>query len=332
MYVLGARETARATVILPLLLALVSGCGNQTGDNTDSHTGTNSLSSDYSLIVLPQSGYQPIYDFIAGAKTSIDMTMYQLADPTAQAALKAAAQRGVTVRVLLDSDPEGGGGQKANQAAYDDLNANGVQARWAWTGTLWHQKSITRDGEDAAIMTCNLYAPFYPIVRDYAVILRNTATATGMEETFNTDWNNTSSPPSQGEIPERSELIWSPGAEPGLVALIDSARPGTTLYAEDEQLDSPPIEQALIAAVQRGVTVNLTMTYSADYVNGFNTLAAAGVHVSLYQPTAPIYIHSKAISVNNDTVYVGSSNFTTAMTDQNRNVGSLTWIPRWFVA
>lgn len=328
------RDRAVAVPSLLLLTLVLCGCGSQAGTGADSLssadglTGADSLSSDYSLIVLPQSGYQPIYDFIAGAKTSIDMVMYQLADPTAQAALKAAAERGVKVRVLLDSDPQGGGGTKDNQAAYDDLNSGGVEVRWAWSGTLWHQKSITRDGEDAAVMTCNLYAPFYPIVRDYAVILHNTATATGMEETFNKDWNNTNSPPAQGAIPERSELIWSPGAEPGLVSLIDSARSGTTLYAEDEQLDSPPIEQALIAAVQRGVTVNLTMTYSADYVSGFNTLAAAGVHVSLYQPTAPIYIHSKAISVNDDTVYLGSSNFTTAMTDQNRNVGIITMDPR----
>jgi phosphatidylserine/phosphatidylglycerophosphate/cardiolipin synthase-like enzyme len=310
------RKIGIAVVLILLLLAVaLFGCG------------TPATPSDYSLTVLPQDGYQPIYDFIAGAKKSLDMTMYQLADPTAQAALIAAAGRGVVVRVLLDSDPEGGGGMKANQAAYDDLNGNGVQARWAWSGTLWHQKSMIRDGEAAAVMTANLYAPFYPIVRDYVVITHNIATVSGMEDTFNHDWDNTNSPPAEGVIPAGSELIWSPGAEPGLVNLINSALPGTTLYAEDEQLDSPPIEQALIAAVQRGVTVNLTMTYSSSYVSGLNTLAAGGVHVSLYQPDAAIYIHSKAISVNNDTVYVGSSNFTTEMTDQNRNVGLITRDP-----
>lgn len=322
-------KPARIAAVPALLLLTLAlwGCGTQASTNTDSLNGIDSQRTVYSLTTLPQSGYQPIYDFISGAEKSIDMTMYQLADPTAQAALKTAAQRGVRVRVLLDSDPEGGGGMKLNQAAYDDLNSGGVEARWAWSGTLWHQKSITRDGDAAAVMSANLYAPFYPIVRDYAVITHNIATVSGMEDTFNNDWNNTNSPPAQGAIPPESELIWSPDAEPGLVGLIDSARPGTTLYAEDEQLGSPPIEQALIAAVQRGVTVNLTMTYSASYVSGFNTLAAGGVHVSLYQPTAAIYIHAKAISVNNETVYVGSSNFTTEMTDQNRNVGIITKDP-----
>ncbi len=301
------------TVIL-LLAAPLYGCGAKAS------------TSSYSLTTLPDDGYQPIYDFIAGAKKSIDMTMYQLADPTAQAALKAAAGRGVTVRVLLDSDTEGGS-TTINQAAYKDLNANGVQARFAWPGTLWHQKSIIRDGNAAAVGTANLYAPLYNIVRDYVVITHNAATAAGMEDTFNQDWNNTNSPPAQGVIPAGSELIWSPGAEPGIVDLINSARPGTTIYAEDEQLDSQPIEEALIAAVQRGVTVNLTMTYSSSYIDGFNILAAGGVHLSIYQPNAAIYIHAKALSVNGDTVYVGSANFTTAMTDQNRNVGIITKDP-----
>jgi len=49
--------------------------------------------------------------------------------------------------------------------------------------------------------------------------------------------------------------------------------------------------------------------------------------VSVYQPNAPIYIHAKAMSVNGDTVYEGSANFTTAMTNQNRNVGIITKDP-----
>jgi phosphatidylserine/phosphatidylglycerophosphate/cardiolipin synthase-like enzyme len=83
-------------------------------------------------------------------------------------------------------------------------------------------------------------------------------------------------------VPSGSDLVWSPGAQTPLVDLIDSARSGTTIWAEDEQLDSQPIQQALVSAAKRGVTVN------------------------------------------DDTAYEGSANFTTAMTDQNRNVGIIT--------
>ena len=148
-------RSSRAVAVLAGVLLVAALC----------RCGAGKSKSSSALVTEPQSGYQPIYDFISGAKKTIDMTMYQLADPTAQAALKAAAKRGAKVRVLLDSDPEGGGGMKLNQAAYDDLNANHVSVRWAWSGTLWHQKSIIRDGDAAVVMTCNLYAPFYPIVR-----------------------------------------------------------------------------------------------------------------------------------------------------------------------
>ena len=68
-----------------------------------------------------------------------------------------------------------GNGKTVNQPTYNALQANGVKVKWAWPGVLWHQKSIVRDGSAVAVMTCNLYAPYYPILRDYAVITDNAA-------------------------------------------------------------------------------------------------------------------------------------------------------------
>jgi cardiolipin synthase A/B len=327
----------RAWVVAILLTTVLAGCGNPTGGGSagsapltngdgapDYANPANKSPVTHELLAEPDSGYQPVYDFILGANKTLEMTMYQLSDPKAQDALKTVASRGVRVRVLLDSCPQGGGGKKMNQAAYNDLKSGGVEVKWAWPGTLWHQKSIVRDGKTAAVMTCNLYAPFYPLVRDYAVITNNAATASGMQATFDNDWSKPNVAPTKGVIPAGSELIWSPGARAGLVSLIDSARPGTTLYAEDEQLDTGPIAQALVSAAKRGVTVNVTMTYSKSYVSAFSLLAAGGVYLRLYQPKPPIVIHAKAISVNGDTAYVGSANFTAPMTDQNRNVGIIT--------
>lgn len=305
-----------------LLATVVSGCaGAQPAAAPVTPEPTKPV---LALVVEPQAGYQPVYDFIAGAKTSLDMTMYQLQDTKAQDALKAAAKRGVKVRVLLDSDPSGGGSTTMNQAAYSDLSTSSVEVRWAWPGTLWHQKSITRDGTAAAIMTCNLYAPYYPFVRDFVVMTDDRATVAGMDATFDKDWQATSSPPTSGVAPSGSDLVWSPGAQTPLVDLIDSARPGTTIWAEDEQLDSQPIQQALVSAARRGVTVNFLMTYSSDWASGLAALSEGGVHVRVYQPNASIYIHAKSLTVNDDTAYEGSANFTTAMTDQNRNVGIIT--------
>jgi cardiolipin synthase len=283
--------------------------------------------STYTLITEPDAGYQPVYDFISGAKTSIAMTMYNLSDTTATAALIAAQKRGVNVRVLFESNTGVGGKEGMNQAAAKDLKSNGVSVAWAWPGVLWHQKSIVRDGAAVAIMNCNLYSPYYPLLRDFIVITDHLPTVQGVQATFDADFNNTSVAPTTGVVPAGSELLWSPGARSGLVGLIASARPGTTLYNETEQLNDPEIEQALIAAAKRGVTVNVTMTDSPYWTSAFKTLKAGGVHVSLYASDAPLYIQAKAISVNNDTVYIGSTNETTSSIDADRNVGIITKDP-----
>ena len=177
--------------------------------------------------------------------------------PSTEQRLRSKRWCGLRGQLCADTriEAQGGGNSTMNQDAYSDLATNGVDVRWAWSGTLWHQKSISRDGAAAAIMTCNLYAPYYPTLRDFAVITNNRATVAGMEATFDKDRQATSSPPTSGVVPSGSDLVWSPGAQTPLVDLIDSARPGTTIWAEDEQLDSQPIQQALVSTAKRGVTV-----------------------------------------------------------------------------
>lgn len=313
------RQLTRAVLILLgiFIVATLLGCSTSANESkTEPHT--------YTLITLPGDGYQSVYDFIASANETIDMTMYALVDSNAEAALIAAAQRGVSVRVLFNSNASDGGTADMDQQAYENLTANGVNVVYSWPGVLWHQKSIVVDNKKVAIMNCNLVAQYYSVLRDFIVITDNPATVSGVATTFEADYRNNTIAPVSGDVPSGSELVWSPGAEKEFTQLIESARAGTILYVETEQLNSTPIEKALIAAVKRGVTVNFTMTNTPEFTNGINTLKAGGVNVSLYPSGAAIYIQAKAISVNNDTVYIGSTNLTTTSTDNDRNVGIIT--------
>jgi len=233
------------------LTVILAGCS--TAGTTASTSPSPASTSTYTLIQVPQAEYQSIYDFISSAEKTVDMTMCALSDPQADAALIADAKRGVAVRVLLNSDSAGGGGAAVNQAAYDELDSSGVTVKWAWPGVLRHQKSTVVDGTKAAVMTCNLDASYYATLRDSVVITDNRATASGITATFDADFNNTSSPPTRGVVPVGSELIWSPGAQAGLANLTGAARPGSTLYTENEQLDSTPVEQALVADRNMGI-------------------------------------------------------------------------------
>ena len=117
------------------LLAAVCGCGSpKSGTATTSTPSTPATTSSYTLIQEPQAGYQPIYRFIAAARKTLDMTIYSLSDPKAEAALVAAAKRGVAVRVLFDSDAAGGGGGRpVNRAAYNDLKVTTPRCVTTWS-------------------------------------------------------------------------------------------------------------------------------------------------------------------------------------------------------
>ena len=139
-----------------------------------------------SLRVLsePKDGIGAIYRAITGARSSVDLTMYELADKKAEADLGAAANRGVTVRVLLDRRYE----KSANRAAYNYLSAHGVHVRWGPSGTTFHQKTLTVDNATSVIMTLNLTSRYYPDTRDFAVIDTNHSDVAAIVKTFNADF------------------------------------------------------------------------------------------------------------------------------------------------
>jgi phosphatidylserine/phosphatidylglycerophosphate/cardiolipin synthase-like enzyme len=82
------------------------------------------------VLTEPEAGIGPIYQLITGARSSVDLSMYELDDPTAEADLAADAARGVDVRVILDQYLE----KARNSGAYDYLAAHGVHVRWGPAG------------------------------------------------------------------------------------------------------------------------------------------------------------------------------------------------------
>ena len=143
-----------------------------------------SSSGPLRLVTEPAAGIATIYQLITGARSSVDLTMYELNDPTAEADLTADAARGVNVRVLLDQHLE----RARNTAAYTYLSARRVHVhvRWAPSGTTYNQKTLTVDNATSVIMTLNLVAEDYPNTRDFAVIGTNHADVAAIAATCTT--------------------------------------------------------------------------------------------------------------------------------------------------
>lgn len=274
------------------------------------------------VLTEPAAGIEPIYQLITGARASVDLTMYELADPTAEADLAADAARGVDVRVILDQHLQ----RSANTGAYDYLTGHGVHVRWAPAGTTYHQKTLTVDDATSVIMTLNLVADDYPATRDFAVIDTDRADVGAIVATFDADFTGHGITPPAG-----TDLVWSPtNAQASILSVINGA--SRTLAVEDEEMDDPAVTDALAAAAQRGVDVTITMTANPEWDQAFAELARAGAHIRVYADDgAALYIHAKAIVADagrpGQQVLVGSQNFSVASLDYNRELGILTADP-----
>ena len=271
-----------------------------------------------SLVVEPDEGTKKVVAMIQTAKMSVDMTMYTLDDKTVEAALGVAERRGVAVRVILNGGYQGTEPpSKKSMATFARLEALGVPVRWSQPYfDLTHQKTLVADGAHALIMTGNLDRTYYKKDRDFEVVDDDAKDAAAIAAVFDTDWNGTKVPAADG-----TDLVWSPGSEGELVALIGSAKRSLLVY--NEEMDDAAIENVLEQAARRGVDVQVLMTMDTGWLSAFSALAAAGVHIRTFDPKAVLYIHAKMILADGRLAFLGSENFSDASLKANRELGIL---------
>jgi phosphatidylserine/phosphatidylglycerophosphate/cardiolipin synthase-like enzyme len=267
------------------------------------------------LITEPADGMTKVLSMIQGATKSIDLVMYELEDTQIESALVLAEKRGIAVRVLLNEGYYGAQPSKESEAAYQYLQSGGVTVNWAPSYfALTHQKTLIVDGSQALIMTFNLTSQYYSTSRDFGVVDKDQADVSAIEATFDDDWQSIKDTASQGD-----DLVWSPGADTVVLSMINNSR--KSLYIENEEMSDTPVVDALIAAAQRGVTVEVVMTDSSDWTANFTKLKAAGVGVRTYAASASLYIHAKIILADGTSALVGSQNFSASSLKDNRELG-----------
>jgi phosphatidylserine/phosphatidylglycerophosphate/cardiolipin synthase-like enzyme len=268
------------------------------------------------------SGMTPIYQFVKSARKSVDMTMYELVDPTMVNDLVADQRRRVKVRVILDTNRE----RSRNLPAFQALRAGGVRVVWADTSyEATHQKTITVDGAKSLVLSGNLTSEYYATTRDFGVFDTNRADVVAIETVFNADFAHRSVTPSNGV-----DLVWSPGSQAQMVAVITAAK--HTLSIENEEMGNTAVTSAIEAAARRGVNVEVTMTTDSDYYDDLTLIVRAGGHVHLYRDSfSDLYIHAKTTiadaGFSTERIYVGSINFSRASMSDNRELGIITSDP-----
>lgn len=272
-----------------------------------------------SLVTEPGAGFSRAYGLINGASHSVDMTMYELADTTAEHDLAAAARRGALVRVVLD-DRE----KSENSAAYRYLSSHGAKVVWSSSRYYYtHQKTLVIDHSTAVILTANLTSRYYSTSRDFAVVDSSRADVAAIERVFSADFSHAAVSPGDGQ-----DLVWSPtDSQARLLALIDGARHSLRIYSEE--MGDATVEDALIAAARRGVDVQVCgENEDGEYDSAFSRLARGGVQISYYSSPDGFYIHGKVIEADYGTgqakVFIGSENFSSTSLNRNRELGLIT--------
>ena len=270
----------------------------------------------FTLVTEPDEGTKPVISLIDSATKSVDLVMYSLNDTAVEQSLVDAKDKGIAVRVLLDAGYQGKP-SSANTVSYQYLSSHGVNVKWTPSYfTLTHQKTLIVDDVKALIMTFNLDAKYYTNDRDFGVLDVDIADVQAIENTFDADWRGQKIALQNGD-----DLVWSPGSENELISLIESAQKSILVY--NEEMKDSKISAALEAAAKRGVTVQVIMTMSSEWMEAFQELWGTGVHIGTYANTkkAAYYIHAKMILVDKKVVFLGSENFSQASLLSNRELG-----------
>jgi cardiolipin synthase A/B len=333
-----ARRTMLAMCVLCTALVACQGQANAPGPGsaTPSATNTTTLCSGsvcgtatlgigatngLSVFVEPQAGEGPVLHAIEGAQRSLWVEVYLLTDRNVIYALEDAANRGVDVRVLLEMNPYGVGTTSPLQTL-QELQAAGVKAEGGDPAYHYtHEKAIIVDGATVEILTANLTksglgGSSYSENREYGVIDTNAPDVQEAMAIFIADW--------QRVAPTLTDpnLVVSPvNARARLETFIAGAK--TTLSVEDEEMYDSQTEDALAAAAQRGVNVEVVLPQpsgssgmSADVAR----LLRGGIHVRYI---SAVYMHAKLMIADGSRGFVGSENFSANSLDDNRELGLL---------
>jgi cardiolipin synthase A/B len=299
------RSALSAAASLAFVLLAAAGCKIQVsgaapdGPSTAEavQAGTSGVTRSGPLIVEPGAGFSPVYRLLGGARHSIDVTMYEFSDTTAEHDLAAAAER----------------------ASY--LGSHRVTVTWSSPDYRYtHQKTVIIDGTTAVIMTANLTSRYYATSRDFLVIDAERADVSAITAVFDADFSGRAVRPGDG-----SDLVWSPtDAEDRLLGLIDGARRSLRIYSEE--MGDRIVENALVKAAERGVEVQVCgENESGEYDSAYAKLARGGIRISCYSSSTGFYIHGKVMEADYGTaharIFIGSENFSSTSLNQKHELG-----------
>ena len=271
-----------------------------------------------SLIVLPDDSGQPIVDAIDAAKESLRIKMFLFSDPGLLAAVIAARQRGLQVRVMLN--PARRSGEVENQASRKALEDAGVEVADSNPAfDITHEKSLVVDGATAFVHSLNWETKNLTETRDYAVVTSHRHEVDEVVECFDADWNRQTFDPG-----ENSHLIWcNINGRNRVARFIDAAE--ESLLLQNERYQDEVIIERLVRATRRGVKLHvlarpmhfLKAGKLVEGVEGLRILEDLGAKVHRLKG---LKLHAKMMLADGKRAIIGSINLAPGSFDSRREL------------
>jgi cardiolipin synthase A/B len=272
-----------------------------------------------SLIVLPDDSARPILDAIAAARKSLRIKMFVFSDPSLIAAVVAAQERGVKVRVMLN--PARRSGEAVNQVSRSALLKGKVAVEDSNPAfDLTHEKSMVVDDSSAFVKSLNWDPENLTQTRDYAVVTDDPDEVAEIIECFEADWDRRGFDPGDG-----ARLIWcNNNGRERIAHFIDQAK--HTIFVQNERYQDPVIIERLVRARERGVKVHVMArpphTLKRDKllegVSGLRIMDDVGIKVHKLKH---LKLHAKMLLADEKAAIIGSINLAPGSFDARRELG-----------
>lgn len=138
------------------------------------------------LVISPTNAQQRINELIASAHQTLDIEVLYITDTTIRNAVSAAKQRGVNVRVILETDTD----QMSNTATTTYLKQFSIPVKFATNQFYLHAKLIIADGV-ALVGSTNMSPTSLTKNREVGAYVALPAEVAPIQAQFESDWNAT---------------------------------------------------------------------------------------------------------------------------------------------
>jgi cardiolipin synthase A/B len=270
------------------------------------------------LIVLPDDSVQPILDAIDRATKTLRIKMFVFTDPSLLAAVIAAHDRGIQVRIMLN--PRRRNGVSENDETRSKLEAAGIEVRDSNPAfDLTHEKSMVVDDTAAFVKSLNWETENLTVTRDYAIETRHPHEVAEVIDGFEADWSR-----QEFASGHTAHLIWCRGnGRERIVQFINQAK--HSLWLQNERYQDQMIIECLVRAKERGVKIHVMArpahTLKKDKliegVGGLRILNDVGIKI---RKMKDLKLHAKMLLADGERAIIGSINLAPGSFDSRREL------------